>query len=699
MRDMSVLILENLTKKFKVDKKENVVLDNINLVFPNNGLISIIGKSGSGKSTLLNLLMGIEKPTSGKILYKGKNVGKFNDKKFSRYHIYDISLIFQHYNLFDNLTVFENIILPAQMAGMSKRKYKKKANDLMSDLNIHHLSKRKANKLSGGEKQRVAIARALINDPSVVLCDEPTGALDFKNSQEIMEILKKKSEKLLIIMVSHNMDLVRKYSDSIIELKEGKIADTSLKDETNEESKLAKQNKKYQGNWIVRFLKLNLKHNFVKNIFSVLSCTIGFTAMFLCVGFVMGSEASQNEALMKNLSIGYATVSSVKTIEIEDSPLSFQKTVRPELFEVDSALSEFETISIEENLSYFISSSAQCSFNNKEVTEFEMVPVYDLSLKEYGKDLLKEGTTGSDLFEEVLVNEEFIKLFDGLGVNDEILYSNYSTTSFDTLDKENPFIKDELNIEKPLKIMGILHEFPFLNNPKIYYSYKGARNFLKTQFMENLSAYNGKLISFYDYLVDAKNDDSVTSYSSLIFLKNLDECNKFFEKVNDLKDSNIEITSAALQIKDTYNLFISSFSKTLIVFVAIAFIGINLILGMISLSTYLDNKKNTAILTCLGGHNSSIYKIYLIENYLLIGFSLLLSLFGAKFLEGILNPLISTRFALSNLIAIPFETFLGINYGLILVLILISVIFSTLFSVVPMSIYRNSFITDELRDE
>lgn len=696
---MSVFILESLTKKFKVDKKENIVLDNINLVFPDSGLISIIGKSGSGKSTLLNLLMGIEKPTSGKITFKGKNVGKFNDKKFSNYHIYDISLIFQHYNLFDNLTVLENIVLPAQMAGISKRKCNKKANELMTDLNILHLAERKAGKLSGGEKQRVAIARALINNPSVVLCDEPTGALDCKNSHEIMGILKKKSQKLLIIMVSHNMDLVREYSDSIIELKEGKIVSNDLEKNVTNEDNNPKQNHKYHGNWIAKFLWLNLKHNLAKNIFSILSCTIGFVAMFLCVGFVVGSESSQKEALMKNLSIGCATVSSVKTIEIEDSPLSFQKTVRPELYEVDSVLNDFETLSIEENLSYFISSSAQCSFNNKETIDFEMVPVYDLSLEKYGLDLLKEGTTGSDLFEEVLVNEEFINLFDGLEVNDEILYSNFSTTSFDTLDKENPFIKDELNIEKPLKIVGILHEFPFLNNPKIYYSYKGARNFLKTQFMENLSVYHGKLISFYDYLVDAKNDDSVTSYSSIIFLKNLNESEKFFSRVNELSNSNIEISSTALQIKDTYNLFISSFSKTLIVFVGIAFIGINLILGMISLSTYLDNKKNTAILTCLGGRNPSIYKIYLLENYLLIGLSFILSLFAAKYLEGILNPLISSKFALNSLITIPFESFLGINYGLILVLILISILFSTMFSVVPMAIYRNSFITDELRDE
>ena len=146
-------------------------------------------------------------------------------------------------------------------------------------------------------------------------------------------------------------------------------------------------------------------------------------------------------------------------------------------------------------------------------------------------------------------------------------------------------------------------------------------------------------------------------------------------------------------------MFISSFSKTLLVFVIIAFIGINLILGMISLSTYIDNRKNTAILTCLGSKNSSIYKIYLIENYLLIGFSYFISIYLSLIFESILNPIISKKFALSNLIMIPFETLFNVKYGLIFLLCIIAVIFSTLFSVIPMFIYRRNFISEELRDE
>lgn len=696
---MSVFILEKVTKKFKVDKKEICVLRDINLSFPDTGLVSIVGKSGCGKSTLLNLLMGIEKPTEGRIIFKEKDISKFRDRKFSLYHLGNLSMVFQHYNLFDNLTAFDNVALPAKMAGVKKRKYSKKVKELFNDLNISYLLKRNTKTLSGGEKQRVAIARALIIEPSVILCDEPTGALDSENSHEIMEILKKYSRKILIIMVSHNKELVRKYSDKIIKLKDGKIV-SKEQDEHNETVNAKLKKNKYTSNWIAKFILKNLKTNFAKNAFSLVACVIGFTAMFLCSGFLLGSKSSQQEALNKNLSIGYATVSSVENFEIEDSPLTYQKTVRPELSEIDCALSDLNTIRVEENFSYFLSNSSSCKYDSKTYSEFEMVPVYDLSLKNYGSDLLIKGSCGSDNFEEVLVNEEFIKMIGNIGINSEIIFTNNSSTSFNTYDKDNPFIKDELNIEKPMKIIGILREFPFLNTPKIYYSYKGAKNYLRAQYMENLSNYKGKFVSFYDYIEEADNDNEVTSYSSLIFLTDLTECEKFFSKIEQLKStSSLEITSQAFEIKNTYEFFISSFSKTLIVFVGIAFIGINLILGMISLSTYIDNKKNTAILTCLGARNSSIYKIYLIEDYLLIGFSVLLSLLFSKKIEGLLNPIISNKFALSNLIKIPFESFIGIPYGLIIILVIISILFSTVFSVIPMSIYRNAFISDELRDE
>ena len=159
---MSVFILSNIKKSFDVNKKELVVLDDINIVFPDSGLVSIIGKSGSGKSTLLNILMGIEKPTKGKVLFKGKNIAKFSDKQFSKFHLSGVSTIFQHYNLFDDLTALENVILPLKMKGIFALKSKKIAMEEFKRIGIEELAKRKVKNLSGGEKQRIAILRSIV---------------------------------------------------------------------------------------------------------------------------------------------------------------------------------------------------------------------------------------------------------------------------------------------------------------------------------------------------------------------------------------------------------------------------------------------------------------------------------------------------------------------------------------------------------
>lgn len=698
-RDMSIFILQNVSKVFKVEKTENIVLKDINLELPDHGLVSIVGKSGSGKSTLLNILSGIEKPTSGKVLYLNKDISKFNDKKFSRYHLNEISMIFQHYNLFENFTAFENVILPLRMMGMRERKAKKEVEYLFKKLRIQNLLHRGVKNLSGGEKQRVAILRSLITNPKVILCDEPTGALDHKNSIEIMNILKDISSNILVIMVSHNNQLVNAYSDQIIRLKDGSIYDNVSTIKETFTSKYSKSKYRYKNKWISMFLKKNIWKNRGKNLFSIISCAIGFASMFISVGFSQGSEKSQKEAITKNLSIGYATISKIESVDLKDSPLSYQKTSRPNLIEVDKEFEEFKTIRYEENISYLISSYPTCIFDNQILNDFQMVPLYDLSLQNYGHDLLLKGSGGDNSFDEIVVNQEFSNLIGGDCLNKRIVIKNSCSISFKTYDEENPFVKDQFIYNKEFQIVGIVKEFPFLNTPKIYYSYKGGRDYLKSQRMENLSNYLGYPYSYLNYLIDCESDDEVTSYSSYVFLSDLTECERFFSKISNLDNKSLEVTSSAYEIQETYITFISSFRKTLYVFVIIAFVGINFILGMISLSTFLENRKNTAIMTCIGSRNSSIYNLYLSENFLVILISFISSIFLASHLQTVLNPLISSRFSLTNLISIPFNNFSGIRFGLVITLFLIAIVFSTLFTLIPMLIYRHGFIAEELRDE
>ena len=696
---MSVFILKDLSKTFTTGKQQNKVLKNINLVFPEEGLFSIVGKSGCGKSTLLNILMGIEKPTSGKVYFNGKDISKMKDKTFSLYHLQGVSLVFQHYNLFDDLTAYENVILPLEMSGKSSKEIKEKADELFNQFNLGKLAKRKVKNLSGGEKQRIAILRSLITDPAAILCDEPTGALDYENSREIMGILSKISKKKLVIMVSHNKQLVDEFSDYVLTLKDGEILENYNSKFNENIFKKEYPKLHYSSKWTNKFLRLNLKRNIKKNIFSIIACVLSFSAMFISVGFSEGSKASQDEALMKNLSIGFATASESKFIEIEGSPLLYEKTVKPSVDLVDKYFGDFKSIRYEENISYFISSYPSCFYNETKLSNFEMIPLFDITLESYGKDMIVEGNQPSGSFNEIVVNEEFDKMLGGNSINHTIIIANESFVNYQTGDEKLPFIKDSLSFSKKFKISAVVHEFSFLNSPKIYFSYQGAKEFLKNEQMENVSNYIGSRFTYYDYLEQCNNDDPASSYSSYVFVTDAKEMNNFFNKVKSLENEPLQITSKALETKDTYATFINSFSSTLVIFVIIAFAGINFILGMISLSTFLENKKNTAILTCLGAKNSSIYNFHLLENFLIIILSFILSIFLSNFLGTKLNEIIYTKFSLQNLISIPFKMYFGIPYGLILLLGAIAIICSTIFTLTPMVIYRHNSLTDELRDE
>ena len=329
MRHESLFVLNNVTKTFTNGKESFNALSNISLSLPSKGLISITGKSGSGKSTLLNILGSIEKPSEGKVTYLNKDISKLSDKEFSSCHLNEISIVFQHYNLFDDLTAIENVMLPLLMRGEAKQKAREKAEELFKKFYIHDLVNQKAKLLSGGEKQRVAILRSLITDPKAILCDEPTGALDQRNGTAIMEIFKDISKEKLVLMVSHNYEFVKAYSDRIILFKDGSIvSDTTINECEESKYKLRKETK-YSSKWNNFFLKLNLKRNIKKSILSVLSCTVGFAAILLAFGFSNGSESSQKNALTSNLAISYSTASLTSYYELENSPLSFKKEKSP----------------------------------------------------------------------------------------------------------------------------------------------------------------------------------------------------------------------------------------------------------------------------------------------------------------------------------------------------------------------------------
>ena len=215
-----MITVSNLTKSFNKHR----VLNKISTTFPRNGLIAICGDSGCGKTTFLNCLSCLLE-FEGEINVDGVKLSKLNDREKDLFRLKHIGFIFQDFKLFNSETVEKNILLPLDMASDMKEKLKyRKVFDLLEIVGLSKMKKHKINQLSGGEKQRIAIARALVNDPKIILADEPTGALDSKNSEEIMRILEGISKKSLVIVVSHDEELMRKHASKIIHMKDGIIS-------------------------------------------------------------------------------------------------------------------------------------------------------------------------------------------------------------------------------------------------------------------------------------------------------------------------------------------------------------------------------------------------------------------------------------------------------------------------------------------
>ena len=223
-RDAYILSVENLSKVFDSPAGGIVVLNNINFRIKKGEFVSIVGPSGSGKSTLLNILGALDRPTVGKIYLKNIDIFSLNDYEIALLRNNLIGFIFQSYNLINRTTVLKNVEIPGILAGTKKNERIARALKLLNILGIKEKAKSTPSNLSGGQQQRVAIARAIMNNPAVILADEPTGNLDTKTGQDVFNLLKMLSDKFkrTIIMVTHNPDL-SKETDRIIYLKDGRI--------------------------------------------------------------------------------------------------------------------------------------------------------------------------------------------------------------------------------------------------------------------------------------------------------------------------------------------------------------------------------------------------------------------------------------------------------------------------------------------
>ena len=375
-----MLELKHIIKDYYINKEPYRALHDINITFSNSGFVTILGPSGCGKTTLLNIIGGLDHYTEGDLVINGVSTKVYKDADWDDYRNKRIGFVFQHYNLIPHLSVLENVELALTLTGVAKEERKKRALEVLKIVGLAKEAKKKPNALSGGQMQRVAIARSLVNNPDIILADEPTGALDSITSVQVMDILKNISKNKLVIMVTHNVEIANKYSTRTIRLKDGSvISDETINNEDvleESKNKTTPHNKKKSSMSFFTASSISAKNIFTKKGRTILTA-------------VAGSFGIIGVALVLALSSGFsAYVSNVETTTANSLPISIARA----------------TVSIDENADIyerFPSDDTIISYSSSSTTVYDYhYNTFTQEYIEYVEQLKEDGLAGSILFNQ-----------------------------------------------------------------------------------------------------------------------------------------------------------------------------------------------------------------------------------------------------------------------------------------------------------
>ena len=428
-----MLQIKNISKQYKTGDLIQIALNNVSLNFRDNEFVSILGPSGSGKTTLLNIIGGLDNYDKGDLIINNISTKKYKDRDWDSYRNHTIGFVFQSYNLIPHQTILANVELALTISGVSKKERRKRAIQALDKVGLKNQIHKKPNQMSGGQMQRVAIARALVNNPDILLADEPTGALDSTTSVQVMELLKEVANDRLVIMVTHNPELAQKYSTRIVNLKDGEIqGDTNpFNPEDTYKEKPKHKNLGKSSMSLLTAFSLSLNNLLTKKGRSILTSFAG------SIGII-------GIALILALSSGFQNY--VDKIQ-EDTLTSYPLTVQSETTDMASLLLSSNGKS-EENLDKFINyidvdiHSLEEKFKNLNI--HLGVNINEINL---AKEEIKNEYVNNSYNEDFIVNKEYIDEIINC-IKDENMYSLRQKSRYGSL-----------NIEGKLKYLEDIEDF------------------------------------------------------------------------------------------------------------------------------------------------------------------------------------------------------------------------------------------------
>ena len=579
-----MLELKNVTKVYKTKELTQKALDKVSIKFRDNEFVSILGASGSGKTTMLNIIGGLDRYTKGDLIINGISTKKYKDKDWDTYRNHKVGFVFQSYNLISHQTALSNVELALTLSGVGKKERKKRALDALKKVGLKDHVHKKPSEMSGGQMQRVAIARALVNDPDILLADEPTGALDSKISVQIMDLLKEIASDRLVIMVTHNPELARDYSTRIVKLKDGIIIDDSNKYDGEEASTNSTIGKKTSMSFITA-LSLSLNNLMTKKARTFLTAfagSIGIIGIALILSLSNGVSNYINEKEEEALS-NYPLTIEKNSMDMTSMMLNMMKTkskhYKDDKIRSNNVLNDLLTsfkvkVNNLKDFKNFID-------NNKNISMYanDIQYGYDLDINLFTNDV--DGNTlkvnPTNIYENLGVISRFMQFSDNNNVfvelfnNDKMLLDNYDLVAGNLPKNYNEVVvmidsNNEIS-DYTLYALGLKSKSELDDMVKKSENGEDAKSKIEEYNYDDLLGLNYKLVFNSDYYVSengiwidkSNNDDYVNE------LVNNGETIRVVGIIKSHEDTALTTTGAIGYTKDLTNYVIDKINNSEIV--------------------------------------------------------------------------------------------------------------------------------------
>jgi len=666
-----MLEVKNVSKIYRTDEVELKALDDVSINLRRNEFVSILGPSGSGKTTLLNIIGGLDRYTSGDLIIDGVSTKDYYDRDWDTYRNHKVGFVFQSYNLISHQSILSNVELALTLSGVSKTERKNRAKEALEKVGLKDHINKLPRQLSGGQMQRVAIARALVNNPSIILADEPTGALDSKTSVQIMDLLKEIAKDKLVVMVTHNPDLAKEYSTRIINVKDGKIiGDTMPFDGKNEED--VEENTKYTSMSLLTALSLSKNNLMTKRGRTVLTAVAGSIGI-IGIALILALANGVNQ-YVGNIA-GTKTLPSEITVDRDYIESGYNLTSIRE----DNSKANGDIVAEDDiKTNFSVSKQSQIRHNDTK------------SLKKYIEDNQKELNSFVDT-----VNYNYgvdIKILDKNDENEVItispikdndLLSLLGSNSTSNLVSEEDFLKSsvkELISETPYEILS--GKFPENSSELVLivgrdkkfslssaYTLNLARRSALDQFIDNINngrelvsgnvglnysdiigktyrvslngedydsakevkivgvatgktdsddtgflAYSHELV---EEVVNASSDFDIDSPKVISFYAKTEDdkkkVNEFLDKYNESTSDKIVYKDSTQEMIKTIKSVVNMLSYVLIAFVAISLVVSSIMIGIITYISVLERTKEIGILRAIGASKKDVVRVFRAE--------------------------------------------------------------------------------------